>query len=562
MDHARENITDILCIGSQKASTSWLHSVLNRHPDTYAFPDLDPITSTCKEAHFWDRNHDRGEEWYRSLMMPPEPAMKTMDFTPEYAFLPEHLIAECKRLNPTAKVIYILRDPLARAVSAFRMHMLWRFGADLGKRLDLVRMLPEFLPHVQLDRHGLYVRNAEAWRRHYPDILLLNYEDLHADRAASMSRIMAHVGLDPARLTGESRQRFDAEMAGKVWESQRFPVDRDVLLFLEGHISRTRAAVRNTYGIEFTEGQKMIDDATTPEALTVLTQIHDEMVRNREVTEAQQATLQSLRDEVRGEKHLIRLTLNQSVKEMEQDIAETLERVQISMAQTLGRIHDERLSLARFGDGELMQVTISDYNIGFQRNTPELQQDLIKALDPDWLAPGRVMVTLPPPFTGNLHWLGVWIKIWAKTRALIHDDKIYGDTLISRPKFFQSEGDAGIAQWRRLWSGRPVLVVTGQGSRFDLLPALFDSVAKVDFLHTVPVHAYSEIDSILGRILDSVAPDTLVLLSLGPTATILAHRLAAAGVQALDLGHISASYNFVYANGALPERLPMANAPK
>ena len=33
---ARANITDILCIGAQKASTSWLHHVLNAHPRTHA----------------------------------------------------------------------------------------------------------------------------------------------------------------------------------------------------------------------------------------------------------------------------------------------------------------------------------------------------------------------------------------------------------------------------------------------------------------------------------------------------------------------------------------------
>src|SRR6056297_1799218 len=113
----RENITDILCIGCQKGSTSWLHSVLNSHTGTYAFPNSEPVTSTSKEAHFWDWNHDRGVDWYRSLMTPDDPAKLALDFTPEYATLTNDQIAECKALNPTARVIYILRDPLARAVS-------------------------------------------------------------------------------------------------------------------------------------------------------------------------------------------------------------------------------------------------------------------------------------------------------------------------------------------------------------------------------------------------------------------------------------------------------------
>ncbi len=65
---ARENVTDILCIGAQKASTSWLHHVINAHQRTYAFPNSEPVTSTDKEAHFWDWNHHRGLDWYRNLM--------------------------------------------------------------------------------------------------------------------------------------------------------------------------------------------------------------------------------------------------------------------------------------------------------------------------------------------------------------------------------------------------------------------------------------------------------------------------------------------------------------
>ena len=145
---------------------------------------------------------------------------------------------------------------------------------------------------------------------------------------------------------------------------------------------------------------------------------------------------------------------------------------------------------------------------------------------------------------------------------LMRRDKTCGDTLITRPLFLQTEGETWVAQWRRLWNGRSVLSVTGEGLRFDLLSVLFDSATKVDFLYAVPIHAYSKIHNILDNILENAAPDTLVLLCLGPTAAILAHRLAAAGVQDLDLGHISASCYFLYANGALPERLPMAKGPK
>lgn len=255
---ARTNITDILCIGCQKGSTSWLHSVLNCHPDTHAFPNSAPQTSTDKEAHFWDWNHQRGVDWYRTLMTPPEPHLLSMDFTPEYAFLPEAKIAECKALNPTAKIIYILRDPLARAVSALRMHMLWRFGPDHDQPLQLDDTFHQLLAKARLDAHGSFVRNWSNWKKHYDDILVLNYEDFHNAREESVARVLAHLALDPARITDAARERFDGLMQRRVWESTPFAIDRAVLLFLQGYTWRTRDAVAGAFGMQFSEAEQML----------------------------------------------------------------------------------------------------------------------------------------------------------------------------------------------------------------------------------------------------------------------------------------------------------------
>jgi len=254
----RSNITDILCIGCQKGSTSWLHSVLACHPDTHAFPNSAPVTSTDKEAHFWDWNHKRGTAWYRTLMTPPEPHRLSMDFTPEYAFLPDAAIAECKALNPTAKIIYILRDPLARAVSALRMHMLWRFGAGHDQPLQLDDTFFELIAKARLDPHGSFVRNWSNWKRHYDDILVLNYEDFHGAREASVARVMAYLGLDPARMDDAARARLEGLMQRRVWESAPFAIDRAVLLFLHGYTWRTREAVAGAFDMRFSEADALL----------------------------------------------------------------------------------------------------------------------------------------------------------------------------------------------------------------------------------------------------------------------------------------------------------------
>lgn len=251
----RENITDILCIGCQKGSTSWLHSVVNAHPGTHAFPNIDPVTSTDKEAHFWDWNHKRGVDWYRTLMAPEDPALKSMDFTPEYAFLNEIQIAECKALNPSAKVIYILRDPLARAVSAIRMHMLWRLGKDHAEPLHMDDTFRFFLNAARLTQHGDYLRNLRAWRRHYPDLIVLNYEDFHTNREGSVRRIFADLGLD---IDAANQQRLKKLMGSRVWESAKFPMDRSVLMFLQGLTWRFRQETQAELGMRFAEGERLL----------------------------------------------------------------------------------------------------------------------------------------------------------------------------------------------------------------------------------------------------------------------------------------------------------------
>lgn len=255
----RRNTADILVIGAQRAMTTWLHQVLSAHPGTWAFPDFSPLTSTNKEAQFWTRNHHRGPDWYRVLMTPPEGrARLSMDFTPDYARLPDAQIAECKALSPTAKVIYILRDPLARAVSALRMHLLWEHGRDWAGVLDLGPDLYRLATKARLAAHGDYLTNLGRWRQAYPDLIVLNYEDFHTDRAARVEGVMAALDLDPAEITGAAAERRARLMSARVWASEPFRVSRPALMFLHGLTRAWRAEAEAALGWRWTEGARLL----------------------------------------------------------------------------------------------------------------------------------------------------------------------------------------------------------------------------------------------------------------------------------------------------------------
>ena len=57
-------------------------------------------------------------------------------------------------------------------------------------------------------------------------------------------------------------------------------------------------------------------------------------------------------------------------------------------------------------------------------------------------------------------------------------------------------------------------------------------------------NAFSNYDEIYSTIIDRVPQSDLVLIALGPTATVLAYDLFLAGYQAVDIGHVDISYEW------------------
>lgn len=249
----RANTADVLVIGAQRALTTWAHQIAALHPDAWVFPDSAPLTSTNKEAQFWTRNRHRGPDWYRCLMTPPERRGRlSLDFSPDYALLDEGAIAECKALSPTARVIYILRDPAMRALSALRVHTMWDTG---GAAADALTLRPGAEVDARATRarlfdHADYAAHAARWRAAYPDLALFNAEDLAFDPVMGAGRLLAAMGLDPARV---DPQRLAAKASARVWAAPRYAATPEVLAWLHGAtwVARTRA--QSELGFVFNE---------------------------------------------------------------------------------------------------------------------------------------------------------------------------------------------------------------------------------------------------------------------------------------------------------------------
>ena len=225
----------VVCIGAQKAGTSWLHQQLNEHPKiwTTPFKELQYFNARhCPEHRQWlpwhfreairateRRFRARGEEmpddmvrylvemttdpmftqkWYRQAFAPAPRGMLPLDTTPEYSTLPEAGVDEVADFLPRAKFIYLIRDPVARAVSQLRM--------NLARKKALPKTPNDYLLHLddpELAERGDYATYLPRWQARIPPdrLLVLPYGRIASDPAGLMAEVEAFLGLEPFRYS-------------------------------------------------------------------------------------------------------------------------------------------------------------------------------------------------------------------------------------------------------------------------------------------------------------------------------------------------------------------------
>ncbi|MEM7408127.1 MAG: sulfotransferase [Pseudomonadota bacterium] len=104
-------LPDFLIVGAQKCGTTSTRINLERHPHI-AFNCGGPRS---RELHFFDResNWARGWQWYARHFTEPAPMIG--EKTPNY--LQTHCIERMHKTVPNARLIVLLRNPVARAYS-------------------------------------------------------------------------------------------------------------------------------------------------------------------------------------------------------------------------------------------------------------------------------------------------------------------------------------------------------------------------------------------------------------------------------------------------------------
>lgn len=226
-----DKFPDFICIGAQRAGTTWLYKQLQQQTDVW----LPPV----KELHYFDRMDqqyglelllknkrwrdeclrllakailglslsdllwakkyflsERNNSWYKSLFNTGSDKV-CGDLTPAYSILDRESVGRIYSVMPSVKIIFIMRDPVKRAWS----HAIK--GLVYGKGLSIDEITEQqFIEHFESDfsrLRGDYLRTIDNWLAFYPkDQLLLGFmEDIASRPSDLIEDVCLFIGVKP-----------------------------------------------------------------------------------------------------------------------------------------------------------------------------------------------------------------------------------------------------------------------------------------------------------------------------------------------------------------------------
>ena len=205
-----------LCIGAQKAGTTWLHEILQSHPNL--------CLPVGKEVHFWDWHRRKGLGWYSRQFVPQSSSSSDCllgEITPCYAILPPHYIQEIKLLFPDLKIIFIARNLVDRAWSAILMELRHESrGLKPGEfPTDKAPSQPSYNPmedpsqydndyFMQRLEHSTHTSRSDyatalrLWLKYFPkeQIIILDYRDISKNPHRLIEMVCKHIGVSSSIL--------------------------------------------------------------------------------------------------------------------------------------------------------------------------------------------------------------------------------------------------------------------------------------------------------------------------------------------------------------------------
>lgn len=218
------------------------------------------------------------------------------------------------------------------------------------------------------------------------------------------------------------------------------------------------------------------------------------------------------------------------------------------------KIVREKKSLARFGDGEFAAIagrirhkfqTEPDERLGkrLREVLENPQENLLIGIADNY---GSLEKYSEQAKREIRRYLNPSVRM--EHLKLLRPDWTYYDAYVTRPyvMYADNQTDAPADRFRslqKIWNQRDCIFVEGSQTGLGVGNDLFRNTASIKRILGPIENAFTEYEKILECCLQQ-QKDSLFLLALGPTATVLAYDLCKAGYQAVDIGHIDLEYEW------------------
>lgn len=147
---------DFIIVGAQKAGTTSLYNALMRHPQFFE--------ASVKEVHYFDFNFSKPKDWYFEQFT--RPANKfSGEASPLYSVHPQ-AVKRIFELVPDVKILFVMRDPVERALSHYRMNV--NRGIESKSPLEAMAM-----EHIRLTKALL---SGQNWDTPESDLQNFSYQ--------------------------------------------------------------------------------------------------------------------------------------------------------------------------------------------------------------------------------------------------------------------------------------------------------------------------------------------------------------------------------------------------
>lgn len=272
------NKPNFLCIGAQKAGTSWLWVMLNQHPGIWMPP--------FKELHFFDhkfiennRNWTLGhlkkgvkdslrwhirenridlsyfkylidivmeepftEPWYFRCFDRPLAQGKILgDITPEYSTLPIEGVKYVKKLlGKNLKIIYLIRKPYDRALSQVKMNLSRR-----GEQNTDLEHWQKEAENFEINQRGDYKTYIKNWEKVFgsDNILYLPFKQIRKNPTNLLLKIEDHLSLDKFENYNNVEQKIHANATVRV--------PQEIRKFLKDSHADQLDFLKKKFGVKF-----------------------------------------------------------------------------------------------------------------------------------------------------------------------------------------------------------------------------------------------------------------------------------------------------------------------